>query len=225
MTRADSIPKATCLRLSLYLRHLDHAAAQGLGTISSAQLAAALGGTAAQVRKDLSRFGQFGRPGVGYQVEDLRRAVRRILGVDRRWQVAVVGVGNLGRALARHQGFPQRNFDVAALFDVDPGTVGTFVEGVEVSAMDRLREVVAERNIRLAMLTVPAEAAQAAADALAKAGVEGILNFAPISVRVPSGVALYPADLTVLLEQLSCAARCVPAARAAEAGPEGRIGP
>jgi len=202
-----SIPKATCLRLSLYLRHLDHVASQGLEATSSAQLAADLRTTAAQVRKDLSRFGQFGRPGVGYQVEDLRQAIRRILGVDRRRKVAVVGVGNLGRALARHQGFPERNFDVAALFDTDPKTVGTFIGGVKVSPMDVLAEVVAERGVRFAMLTVPAGSAQRAADALVRAGVAGILNFAPVTVRVPAGVALYTADLTVLLEQVACCAR------------------
>ena len=205
MTR--SIPKATCLRLSLYLRHLDHVASQGLEATSSAQLAAGLGTTATQVRKDLSRFGQFGRPGVGYQVQGLRQAIRRILGVDRRRKVAVVGVGNLGRALAHHRGFPERNFDVVALFDTDPETVGTSIGGVKVSPMDALATVVAERGVRLAMLTVPAEAAQRAADALVNAGVTGILNFAPVTIRVPAGVALYTADLTVLLEQLACGPR------------------
>ena len=188
----------------MYLRHLDEAAARGLETISSAQLAVALGATAAQVRKDLSRFGQFGRPGVGYRVEDLCHAIRRILGVDRRWPVAVVGVGNLGRALARYRGFRERNFDVVALFDADPSIVGTSVAGVKVSPMEDLQEVVAERGVRLAILAVPASAAHQAARALVEAGVAGILNFAPTTIRVPEEVALYPADLTVLLEQLSC---------------------
>ena len=163
-----------------------------------------MGTTAAQVRKDLSRFGQFGRPGVGYQVEELRYAIRRILGVQRRWPVAVVGVGNLGRALARHRGFSERNFDVVALFDSDPTIVGASVAGVEVSPMEELAKIVAERGVRLAILTVPAEAAQKAAEALVRAGVMGIVNFAPTTVRVPPGIALHPADLTVLLEQLSC---------------------
>lgn len=204
MSRTDRVPKATSLRLSLYLRHLDEAAARGLETVSSAQLAVALGATAAQVRKDLSHFGQFGRPGVGYRVEDLRHAIRRILGVDRRWAVAVVGVGNLGRALARYRGFREHNFDIVALFDIDPRVVGSVVAGVEVSPMEDLERVVAERGVRLAILTVPAAAARQVAQDLVRAGVAGILNFAPTTIRVPAGVALYPADLTVLLEQLSC---------------------
>jgi len=197
-------PKATRLRLSLYLRHLDQTSAQGLTTISSARLASALGSTAAQVRKDLSRFGQFGRPGVGYAVEELRRTIRQLLGVDRRWPVAVVGVGNLGRALTRYRGFRERSFDVVALFDTDPAIVGTTVSGIRVSRLKEATAVVAKRGVRLAILTVPAEAAQGAADALVRAGVAGILNFAPTTLRVPPGVALYPADLTVFLEQLSC---------------------
>jgi redox-sensing transcriptional repressor len=190
--------------LSFYLRQLDQASAQGLATVSSARLAAALGSTAAQVRKDLNRFGQLGRPGVGYGVEELRRTVRQLLGVDRRWPVAVVGVGNLGRALTRYRGFRERSFDVVALFDADPAILGTTVAGIKVSPLSKVSKVVAERGVRLAILTVPAEAAQGAADALVRAGVAGILNFAPATLRVPAGVALYPADLTVFLEQLSC---------------------
>jgi len=211
VTRVSSIPKATCLRLSLYLRHLDHAADQGSETTSSAQLAAALGATAAQVRKDLSLFGQFGRPGVGYQVEELRQAIRRILGVDRRWPVAVVGVGNLGRALARYREFAERNFDVVALFDIDPAKVGSRIGGVVVSSMEDMDKVVAECGVRLALLAVPAHAAQKAAEALVRAGVTGILNFAPAVVRLPARVVLYPADVSVLLEQLSCQVSAEPA--------------
>jgi len=203
MTYTGGIPKATCLRLSLYLRHLDHVASQGLTTISSAQLGSSLGATAAQVRKDLSRFGQFGRPGVGYDVKDLSQAIRRILGVDRRWPVAVVGVGNLGRALARYGGFAERSFDVVALFDSDPAKVGSRVAGVVVSPMEDAPKVVAERGVKLALLSVPADAAQRATDVLVRAGVVGILNFAPITVQVPASVALYTADIVVLLEQLS----------------------
>jgi redox-sensing transcriptional repressor len=190
--------------LSFYLRQLDQAAGQDPATISSARLAAGLGSTAAQVRKDLSRFGQLGRPGVGYAVEELRRTIRQVLGVDRRWPVAVVGVGNLGRALTRYRGFRERSFDVVALFDTDPAILGTTIAGIRVSPLRALDTVVAKRGVRLAILTVPAEAAQGAADALVRAGVAGILNFAPVTLRVPAGVALYPADLTVFLEQLSC---------------------
>ncbi|MCK4297955.1 MAG: redox-sensing transcriptional repressor Rex [Planctomycetes bacterium] len=211
VTRANSIPKATCLRLSFYLRHLDSTAAQGLRTTNSARMAAALSTTAAQVRKDLSLFGQFGRPGVGYQVEELRQAIRRILGVDHRWPVVVVGVGNLGRALARYRGFAERNFDVVALFDTDPAKVGSRIGGVVVSPMEDMDKVVAERGVRLALLAVPADAAQKAAGALVRAGVTGILNFAPAVVRVPAPVVLYPADVSVLLEQLSCQISADPA--------------
>ena len=204
MTRATSIPKATCLRLSFYLRELERAASQGRTTISSAQLAGSLATTAAQVRKDFSLFGQFGRPGVGYDIEELCRTIRAILGVDRRWPVAVVGVGNLGRALARHAGFAQRNFNVVALFDIDPAKVGTSVAGVTVSPMEDMAGVLAERGVKLALLTGPADAAQQAAQALVKAGVAGILNFAPMPIRVPGSVVVHPVELTVMLEQLSC---------------------
>lgn len=220
MTRATGIPKATCLRLSFYLRELDQVASRDRPTVSSAQLATSLGTTAAQVRKDFSLFGQLGRPGVGYDVEELGQAIRRILEVDRRWPVAVVGIGNLGRALARHGGVAERNFDVVALFDTDPAKVGTRVAGVAVSPMEDMARVIAERGVKLAILTVPADAAQQAAEALVRAGVAGILNFAPIAVRASGRAVIHPVDLTVMLEQLSCEVgaraakgRTVPASR------------
>jgi len=204
MTRSHGIPKATALRLSFYLRQLDHFLTEGVTTVSSARLAATLRTSAAQVRKDLSHFGQFGRPGVGYLVEDLRQAVSKILGVNRVWPVAVVGIGNLGRALARYGGFAKQRFEVVALFDNDPAVVGTRVGDNVVCSMDDLAAKVREHRIELAIVTVPAESAQAATDALVKAGVVGVLNFAPITVHVPENVALHAADITVLLEQLSC---------------------
>lgn len=201
----QAVPKAVVNRLSLYLRELQQLARRGRQQISSVQLGQSLGITDAQVRKDLAHFGNFGYPGVGYRCEELIQAIRRILGTDQRWAVAMVGIGNLGRALLGYHGFEQQGFHFAAAFDTDRGKVGLTIDGVEVYHTDRLSEVVLERNIKLGLIAVPAPAAQVVADMLVAAGVEGILNFAPVTIVLPEQVSQIGVDLAIQLEQLAFA--------------------
>lgn len=198
-----AVPKAVVVRLSLYVRQLELFVRQGRDTVSSNQLGKALGITDAQVRKDLAYFGQFGYPGIGYRTDELATGIRRILGTDQTWQVALVGVGNLGRALVGYRGFPEQSFKIAALFDSDPEKIGSTYEGRTVHGLDDLSPIVDERQIKLAIIAVPADAAQEVADLLVAAGVQGILNFAPVTLNVPASVNLVVVDLTVQLEQLS----------------------
>jgi redox-sensing transcriptional repressor len=197
------LPKAVSQRLSLYLRHLEALEGMHKGTVSSSQLARALGLTAAQVRKDLAYFGQFGFPGVGYKVPNLVQEIRRILGTDRTWRVALVGAGNLGTALLRYRGFRRQGFEIAAVFDSDPKLDGKTVAGVTVYAISELPRVIRDQGIKLAIIAVPAGAAQEVATSLADAGVRGILNFAPTRLDVPASVRVHPVDLALQLEQLA----------------------
>src|SRR5690554_2807506 len=161
-----TVPKAVVNRLSLYLRELQHLVRDGRETTSSNQLGKVLGFTDAQVRKDLAYFGHFGYPGIGYRCDELIAAIRRILGTDQTWTVALVGAGNLGRALLGYRGFQQRGFNFVAAFDIDPAKIGTLIEGVPVQHLDRLPQVTQENRIRLGLIAVPAVAAQSAADRL-----------------------------------------------------------
>ncbi len=199
------VPKAVVSRLSLYLRELQHLVRDGQETISSTQLGTLLGLTDAQVRKDLAYFGQFGYPGIGYRCSELIQAIKGILGTNQTWGVALVGVGNLGRALAGYRGFAQQGFNLLAAFDVDPAKVGDTVEGVPVYHHDQLPIVIQQHKIRLAVLAVPATMAQSVADTLVAAGVEGILNFAPVTLSLPKQVRVVGVDLAMELEQLSFA--------------------
>jgi redox-sensing transcriptional repressor len=199
----DSIPNPAVRRLSLYLRQLESLQRGGRTTVSSKQLGESLGLTDAQVRKDLAYFGQFGHPGIGYRVDDLIGQVRRILGTDKTWNVILVGAGNLGRALSAYRGFEAKGFRLVAVFDKDPGKVGKKLGPFTIEALSDAPDTIAKQNIRLAMLAVPAEEAQTVADQLIDAGVRGLLNFAPVSITVPSHVALNAVDLAVQLEQLS----------------------
>jgi redox-sensing transcriptional repressor len=201
----SQVPKAVVSRLSLYLRELQQLARNGHETTSSTQLGALLGFTDAQVRKDLAYFGQFGYPGIGYRCEELVGAIKKILGTDREWAVGIVGTGNLGRALLGYRGFGNQGFCIVAAFDIDDAKVGRQIEGVPVFHLDRLAETVREKNIRLGMIAVPAPAAQGVADKLVAAGVEGIVNFAPVTISLPSGVHLVGVDLAIELERLSFA--------------------
>jgi redox-sensing transcriptional repressor len=179
--------------------------ADGTQTTSSNQLGVRLGFTDAQVRKDLAHFGQFGHPGVGYRCDELIAEIRKILGTDRKWSVALMGVGNLGRALLGYRGFESQGFRIAAAFDSDPEKAGTRVEGVDVYAVSRLPEVVANLRIELGMVAAPAPQAQMAVDQLVAAGVTGILNFAPVSLSAPEGVSIVGVDLARELEQVTFA--------------------
>lgn len=201
--RRGSIPPLTVKRLSLYLRYLEESAEANQTTVSSRQAGRALGLTDAQVRKDLAHFGQFGRPGVGYYVEDLAREIRKIFGTDQVWDVALIGAGRLGRALLGYEGFLKKGFRVSAAFDNNPKRIGREFANVRVQPMAELTEAVASGRFRLAILAVPAEAAQEVTDELCRAGIRGIINFAPVRLAVPEDVAVVPVDLAVQLEQLS----------------------
>jgi len=205
-TGADSqVPKAVVSRLSLYLRELQHLVRDGNETTSSTQLGKLLGFTDAQVRKDLAYFGQFGYPGIGYRCSELIEAVKGILGTNQPWPLAIVGMGNLGRALIGYRGFQHQGFHILAAFDNDPAKIGKDVDGVPIYHLDDIGRVAKEQRIRLAIISVPAPAAQRVADALVAAGIEGILNFAPVTLNLPKHVRTVGVDLAMELEQLSFA--------------------
>jgi redox-sensing transcriptional repressor len=197
------LSRASVGRFSLYLRHLEGMLRDGTLKVSSSQLGEALGITDAQVRKDLACLGSLGHPGIGYVTEELIGAIRRLLGVDRSWRVVLVGAGNLGRALLGYRGFDQRGFRIVALFDADPAKVGTRLDDREVHAVDAIPTIVAATGAELGLLAVPSERAQEVADRLVAAGIRGLLNFAPVMLRVPPEVRLVSVDLTVQLEQLA----------------------
>jgi redox-sensing transcriptional repressor len=197
------VPKAVVSRLSLYLRELQHLVRDGHETTSSSQLGSLLGFSDAQVRKDLAYFGHFGHPGIGYRSAELISAIRRILGTDRDWPVVLVGTGNLGRALLGYRGFSHQGFRIVAAFDVDPAKIGTAIEGVSVLDLGELADVVGRNQIKLGLIAVPATTAQSVSDRLVAAGVEGIVNFAPVTLALPAGVSLVGVDLAIELEQLS----------------------
>jgi redox-sensing transcriptional repressor len=197
------LSRASVARLSLYLRHLERFHSAGVRTVSSGQLGEALGIVDAQVRKDLAYLGNLGHPGVGYPTQEVITALRRKLGIDRTWAAVVVGVGNLARALLRYRGFQQQGFRIVALFDSDPAKRGQCIDDLEVRGPEELPGVIAATGAELGLLTVPAEAAQAVADALVAAGIRGVLNFAPVVLRLPPHVSLVSVDLTVQLQQLA----------------------
>ena len=170
MSARPRIPRPTVKRLSLYLRELESRIAHQQETISSKGLGQALGLTDAQVRKDLAYFGQFGHPGVGYRVAELIRELKKILGTDRKWNAAVVGAGNIGRAVMAYGRFQRKGFEVVAVFDADPNIIGHEIAGHRVRPMSDLPAIIAERDIKIGVLATPAEAAQGAADKLIEAG-------------------------------------------------------
>ena len=199
----ENIPDPSVRRLSAYLRQLEHLKANGINHVSSRQLAERLNVGAAMVRRDLALFGQFGRRGVGYTVEDLIDQIRDILGTQAGWSVIAVGAGMLCQALLRYTGFTKRGFKIVAAFDENPELVGQKIGDVPVYAMSELNQYVHQHSIRLAVLTVPASAAQNCANKLVDAGVEGILNFATAGLDTPEHVHSTQVDITAHLEQLS----------------------
>jgi len=200
----DQVSELTASRLSVYLRCLNTLEVAGVKAVSSRTLAEQFHLNAAQIRKDLAYFGEFGVRGVGYNVRDLKRHLRVILGLDRGVSVAVVGAGNLGLALADYPGFHQEGFEIVALFDTDRGKVGRKSRGgVRIIDMVDFRKVVKRDGIDIVVLAVPAMAAQDVANACVAAGIRAILNFSPGTLKVPPGVKLRNVDLTVSLESLS----------------------
>ena len=198
-----TIPEATVARLAVYLRILGELIEQGHTTVSSDELAAATGVNPAKLRKDLSFIGSYGTRGVGYEVAALLAQLERVLGLDHRQSVAIVGVGNLGHALAGYGGFGGRGFPVTALFDVDPDLVGIHINGILVDHVRDVPRVCAERGVTIGVIATPAQGAQAACDLLVQAGVASILNFAPVLLAVPPHVELRKVDLAVELQVLS----------------------
>jgi redox-sensing transcriptional repressor len=197
------IPDIVISRLPVYLRALTRMLGEGDEITSSHELGERLGISSAQIRKDLSHFGEFGKQGTGYQIKFLVDQLRRILKVDNEWDVALVGAGAIGHALAHYNGFRDRGFRISLIFDNDPAKIGTLLNGFEVLDIQRLGELVSQAGITLAMLAVPAEAAQAVADELVKAGIRGILSYAPINISVPSHVYVQQIDPVVHLQRIT----------------------
>jgi redox-sensing transcriptional repressor len=201
--RARAIPEATVARLAVYLRVLASRAEQGVATLSSEELAMAAGVNSAKLRKDLSYLGSYGTRGVGYDVEILIGQVERTLGLTRKHSVAVVGIGNLGHALAGYGGFASRGFPVTALFDVDEDLIGIRIAGIEVHHIHEIPDVCAALDVTIGIIATPGDGAQEVCDLLVKAGVRCILNFAPVVLQVPEHVEVRKVDLAVELQILS----------------------
>jgi redox-sensing transcriptional repressor len=199
------IAESTVRRLSLYLRFLEDYKRRGLDTISSGDLAALGGTTSAQVRKDLSFFGSFGTRGLGYSVSALAHRIREILGLAREWRVIIIGAGKIGAALAQYRGFRERGFRVVGIYDNHPSRIGTQLDSVTVKDQKELDGDVAKVKPDIALIAVPSDAAQALVDRVTKAGVRGVLNFAPSPLQAAPGVALRNVDMALELEILSYA--------------------
>jgi len=203
MQNPPKVPEATIKRLSIYMRVLRDLEKKGVEVISSAELADICGVNAAQIRKDLTYFGEFGIRGVGYYVKELHFDIRKVLGLNQKRNVALVGVGNLGRALASYRNFTEHGYTFVAAFDVDPKKVGTYLpSGVPIHAMEDMPRVAAEKGIEIAIITTPAEAAQPAADMVVRSGIKGILNFAPVQIQVPPDIKVKKVDLTTEFDNL-----------------------
>ncbi|GGO13894.1 redox-sensing transcriptional repressor Rex [Microbispora rosea subsp. aerata] len=201
--RDRGIPDATVARLPLYLRALNGMAERGTATVSSEDLALAAGVNSAKLRKDLSHLGSYGTRGVGYDVQYLIYQISRELGLTQDWAVAIVGVGNLGRALANYGGFASRGFRIAGLLDADPHVVGDRIAGLVVEHTDELESVIKKRGVSIVVIATPATAAQQVCDRVIAAGVTSILNFAPVVLAVPDGVDVRKVDLSIELQILA----------------------
>ena len=203
MGHMQNIPDIVIGRLPIYLRALNRMVKEELEYTSSHELGERLGISSAQIRKDLSHFGEFGKQGTGYNVAYLYEQIRHILQVDREWPMAVVGVGDLGHAIAHYRGFTARGFSVACLFDADPTRIGEKVAGLEVLPMDALSAEIQRLGVKIAMIAVPASVAQAVANALVQAGVRALLNYAPITLAVPPDVRVQYIDPVTHLQHMS----------------------
>jgi redox-sensing transcriptional repressor len=200
---ADKIPDIIIGRLPVYLRALQQLSEKGIQTTSSQELGEIIGISAAQIRKDISQFGEFGKQGTGYSIAFLIERLRDILKVDRGWEVVIVGMGDIGHALARYNGFANRGFHISMVFDNDPNKIGQKVGDYEILDTALLAEKLKQSKIKIAMLTVPATAAQSTADQLVKAGVKAILNYAPISLNVPPNVHVQYIDPVTHLQRMT----------------------
>jgi redox-sensing transcriptional repressor len=196
-------PDVVVRRLPLYARTLAYLQAEGTTEVSSQELGARINVTAAQIRKDLSYFGQLGKQGIGYNVDALLQHINRVLGLSQDWNVVLVGVGQLGQAIARYTGFSERGIHIVGLFDADPGKVGTELAGRTIRHVREIGSLVRDEHVRMAIVAVSADQAQAVVDMLVEAGVEAILNYAPVIVRVPEGVWVRHIDPVSLLHSMT----------------------
>ena len=197
------IPDIVIGRLPVYLRALQNMASESRQVTSSQELGERLGISAAQIRKDLSQFGEFGKQGTGYNIEYLSKQLREILKVDRVWDVVIVGAGDIGSALANYSGFSQRGFRIHMIFDSDPSIIGRQHGNFIVKDSRNIREELQSANIQIAMISVPAKAAQTVADQLVEAGVQAILNYAPVVLTVPRGVRVQHIDPSIHLQRMT----------------------
>jgi redox-sensing transcriptional repressor len=202
--KTEKISELTTNRLSIYLRCLNDLAASGVETVSSQALADRFNLNSAQIRKDLAYFGEFGVRGVGYYVEELRQHLIKILGLTGKRRVAIVGLGNLGMALANYQGFNQSSFEIVALFDADPAKIGAKTRrGLEIQGAQNIGEIIRDEEIEIVIIAVPATAAERVLEQVTDAGVHAVLNFAPVHLNPKPGVKVKNVDLTISLESLS----------------------
>jgi len=197
------VPDVVVRRLTQYYYALRNCRKRGLEIVSSQLLGEMLNVTAAQIRKDLSFFGGFGKQGIGYNVDSLLDHVQRILGLKRTWPVALVGLGNLGRALLHYQGFEKEGFKIIVLFDSDPGKVGTTIGQLEILDDKEIAQVLPAMGVRIAILALPPEKAQEVADMLIEAGVRALLNYAPVTLKVPEGIWVRQMDPLVALQSMT----------------------
>jgi redox-sensing transcriptional repressor len=200
--KSGKIPSIAIARLSVYARNLEHLDHKGVEVVSSVRLADACGINPAQIRKDLAYFGQFGVRGVGYYVKELASEIRKILGLDKKWRLGLVGAGNLGSALLRHAQFVDGSYTFVAAFDRKPKRIGARIGGVEVSPLDVMNDLVEKTAVEIGVIAVKPKWAQKVADMLVKAGVRGILNFAPVQLQAPRHVFVENVDFSLRLEGL-----------------------
>lgn len=199
----SNVPEVVIQRLPLYVRALSQFSDSGNNVISSEQLGRRLQMTPAQIRKDLSYFGRFGKQGRGYNVASLEQRLRSILGLDRPWNTTVIGMGRLGRAVVSYPGFAPEGFNIVAAFDADDDIVGQTISGLDVQSISALSEIVKEKDIKIGIVTVPVEHAQEVIDALVDAGIKSILNYAPLSPKVPDGVTVRGIDPVLSLQSMT----------------------
>lgn len=200
---SSTIPDIVISRLPVYLRALDRLAQEGHEVTSSHELGKRLGISSAQIRKDLSHFGGFGKQGTGYKIAFLSEQLRQVLKVDREWEVALVGAGDLGRALADYKGFAERGFKITCVFDNAPEKIGKPIGEFVIQSVDQMEAIISERGIKMAMVAVPAEHAQGVADSLIRAGVKAILNYAPINLNVPDDVHVQYIDPVIHMQRMT----------------------
>lgn len=197
------IPEATIIRLSVYSRYLNQLDRKGVTTVSSGEIAEGVNGSSAQVRKDLAYFGEFGTRGVGYNVKDLDQQIIKILGLSNKWNVVIIGAGNLGSALTQYKGFQERGFRILAVFDNDINKVGLTIAGIPIIPISQLGSFIKNEKIQIGIVAVPAQHSQDVVDILVESGIMAVLNFAPRVINVPDHIEIRNVDLAVNLEILT----------------------